>query len=112
MSGIPAIEIVSESEIVQVYPDYHCSWEKDKDMFFKILHEFGLDVTQPIERQDGLCHRNRLNQVVICSRWVGQSRLDQEWLNSGCASDEAKDRATGNKLLNDLYRRKGMYNRD
>lgn len=108
-SRINAIEIVSESEIFKLYSDYDASLEnKDPEKLKSILFEFGLDIKEPIERQDGLQHRNRFGEVVICSRWVGQSRVDEEWLKSGMASQEAKDKAAGSRMLDDLYRQKGM----
>lgn len=108
-SQILALEIVSESEISKIYPDYDSSWETDKPYFFReILYNFGIDVDKPYERQDGLQHRNKLNEVVICSRWVGKSREDEEWLNSGLASAEVKDRVKHNRLLDDCYRARGL----
>ena len=108
-SRINATEIVSESEIFKLYPDYDARLEEsDPDRLQNILFEFGLDIEKPIERQDGLQHRNRFNEVVVCSRWVGQSRLDEDWLKSGMASCEAKDKARSSRLLDDLYRQKGM----
>ena len=108
--GILALEIVSESEIALAYPDYDCTWEQEQGERFKdILWNFGMDLNRPIERQDGLFHRNRLNEVVFCSRWVGESRQDKEWLESGFASKEARDKSSGSKLLADLYKQKGYY---
>jgi hypothetical protein len=63
-----------------------------------------MDIDKPVLRQDGLQHRNRLNEVVVCSRWVGEERLDEAWLYSGYASREAIDKASGSKILEDLYR--------
>jgi len=108
--GIVALEIVSESEIALAYPDYDCSWEEEApDKFKDILWSFGIDLSKSVERQDGLFHRNRLNQVVFCSRWVGESRQDKEWLESGFASKEAIDKSSGSKLLADLYKQKGYF---
>lgn len=106
-SKIAAIVIVSESEISEVYPDYDSSWEKTSPEKLKdILFSFGLDISQLYQRQDGLTHRNMMNQVVLCSRWVGNSRQDSAWVESGYASKEAIDKAAGSKILDDLYRSK------
>lgn len=105
VSKIVALVYVSESEIVELYPEYDATWEFDRPLFFKdILYSFGLDVEIPYERQDGLTHRNMMNKVVKCSRWVGNSRLDSEWLESGFASKECLDKAKNNRLLDDVYR--------
>lgn len=108
MSGIAAIVYISESEIAKYYEDYDASWEEEyPNSFKKILWKLGLDVNTLYQRQDGLFHRNRLNEVVFCSRWVGCERLDKEWIESGYASQEAIDKASGSKLIKDLYRLKG-----
>ena len=72
--------------------------------FKEFLYSLGMDVEKPYQRQDGFQHRNRCNEVVVCSRWIGNSRLDSEWLNSGHASREAIDKASGSKLTEDIYR--------
>ena len=108
-SMIAAVEVVSESEIAALYPKYNYHWEEErKEDFLAILFKLGIDTSKPFERQDGLQHRNRLNQVVTCSRWVGTSRLDHEWLNSGLATKEAKDKAQNSRLLDELYRSRGL----
>ena len=57
---------------------------------------------KPIEKQEGLTHRNRLNEVVTCSRWVANERTDSEWIKTGYASREAKNLSSGSKLVRDL----------
>lgn len=107
-SMIVALVVVSESEIVKVFPDYEATWEMSTPYKFKeILYSFGLDVSLPYRRQDGLLHRNRLNEVTLCSRWVGESRLDPEWINSGYASKEAIDKFKNSRMLDDIYRMRG-----
>ena len=44
------------------------------------------------------------NQIVVCSRWVGEERLDSAWIKSGYASRPAIDKASGSKLTEDIYR--------
>lgn len=108
-NSILALCIVSESELAKVIPDFNCDIEQKTPIAFKaILHGMGIDTTRAIERQDGLKHRNRLNEIVICSRYVGYERTDSEWINSGYASQTAKDKASGSRLLEDLYRAKGL----
>lgn len=105
---ITALCIVSASEIAVGYPDFTYDLiETDKDKFLKILYDFGMDTSQQIEIQPDIQHRNRLDKIVICDRYVGHERIDQEWINSGYASQEAKDKKTGNKLLQDIYRQRG-----
>lgn len=106
-NAILAQVIISESELVKVMPDYTSKYECDNAAMFKIiLHSLGMDTAQHYERQDGLKHRNRMNEVVVCSRWVGNERLDEQWITSGYASQEAIDKYSGSKILEDLYRSK------
>ena len=108
-NSILALCIVSESELAAYIKDYDCSIETNNpEVFREILQGMGIDTTRQVERQDGLQHRNRLNQVVICSRWVGYERTDAEWITSGYASQTAKDKASGSRLLEDLYRARGL----
>lgn len=106
---ITALCIISASEIQLAKPDFTYEWtETNKKEFDQILYEFGMDTTQQIERQENIQHVNRMNKVVVCDRWVGYERTDKEWINSGYASKAAKDKASNNKLLEDLYRSKGL----
>ena len=105
-SQIVAMVIVSESEIQKVIPNFNESFEQNKTQFESILWELGIDITKPYIKQKGLRHRNRLNEVVKCTRYLGEERLDMEWINSGYASQEAKDKYSSNHILDDLYRSK------
>ena len=108
-SKIVAKVIVSESELIYIIPKYHYSFEYNHPVRFqKILHGLGIDISKPYYRQDGLLHRNRLGKVVLCSRWIGDERLDEEWLTSGYASQEAKDKAKNSRMLDSLYRARGL----
>jgi hypothetical protein len=105
---IAAISIISLSEIKKVRPDL--TWDKineseqSKKEFDELLFSLGMNVKDyPYEVQK-VKHRNKFNEVVRCERMVGLERLDKEWLASGYATDEAIDKAKGNKLLVDLYR--------
>lgn len=108
-NSILALCIVSESELAKVIPDFSSRIEEESPTVFKtILHGMGIDTSRAVERQDGLKHRNRLNEIVICSRYVGHERTDDEWINSGYASQTARDKASGSRLLEDLYRARGL----
>lgn len=108
-SNIVALCIVSESEIAKAIPEYTYSWQTNNpDLFNLILFQLGMDIKKPIETQLGLTHRNRLNEIVICARFVGDERLDFDWLNSGYASQQAKDKVSGSRMLEDLYRAKNL----
>lgn len=88
--------------------DFTYEWvEQNREEFMQLLHEFGMDTLQPIELQTEIQHKNRMGKVVICDRWVGNERTDRVWVESGHASREAKDKASGSKLLDDIYRMKG-----
>jgi len=96
---------ISESEIIKVLPDYDSNMETINPTKFKLmLYNLGMDISQHYERQDFIQHRNRFNEIVVCSRWVGQERLDNQWINSGYASRAAIDKSSGCKLLEDSYR--------
>ena len=108
-SLIAAVVHVSESEIAFALPDYDASWEDNKPSYFeKVLWNFGLDTNKSYIRQDAVWHRNKMNQIVFCSRWYGVERGDSEYLNSGHASQMALDRAKSSGILEDLYRSKGL----
>lgn len=107
---ITAICIVSASELALVKPDFTYDWaEANNKEFNELLFQFGIDTKQSIEVQEGLDHRNRMNNIVNCTRWVGHERTDKEWIESGNASREAKDKSTGNRLIEDLYRSRGHF---
>lgn len=106
-SAIVADIIISESEIAKVMPEYSYELEeKEPEKFKEIMHSLGMDVNQIYLRQDAIQHRNRFNEVVVCSRWVGRERIDNDWLTSGYASKQAIDKASGSKILESLYREK------
>lgn len=108
-SEIVAYVYISESEVAKVVPTYTAEWEEQNlEKLEEILYSFGLNVKQPYRRYDGIPHRNKFNEVVVCSRWVGNERADDEWLNSGFASREAIDRSKNNKLLDNLYAQRGL----
>ena len=108
-SLIVATVIISESELALGTPEYNSKYEEEHPGRFKqALYALGADLSLPYKRQDGLWHRNRLNQVVLCSRWIAQERQDKAWIKSGYASREAIDKYSGSKILEDLYRMKSM----
>lgn len=98
-----AVVVVSLSELQTIVPNikegYHLS---NPTALRTILHNMGLDTNKPFEHQEGLTHRNRLNAVVTCSRWVGNERTDEQWTKGGYASREARNEASGSKMVRDL----------
>jgi hypothetical protein len=108
-SGIIAICIVSAMDVHEVKKDFNYDWaEKNPKEFNELLWQFGGETTGFIEIQKDVTHRTRLNRLVTCDRYVMNERFDKEWVESGYASQEAKDKASGSSLLNDLYRAKGL----
>lgn len=103
-NAIVALCIISESEIIKVMPNYTSEFEYKDEEFKDFLYSLGMNVDRPYQRQDGLQHRNRFNEIVVCSRWVGEERLDEAWISSGYASRAAIDKASGSKLTEDIYR--------
>lgn len=108
-SSIVALVYISESELARVMPSYSSEWEvKYPEMMEEILWGLGLNTKQPYKRYDTIQHRNRFDEVVMCSRWVGNERHDFEWISSGYASKEALDRDRNSRLLDDTYRMRGL----
>lgn len=104
-SMIVATVVVSASELYKTQAQYFPGFEDEfPEIFQGWLYQLGMDIKQPVIKQSNLRHRNRLNEVVLCDRWFGEERQDEEWINSGYASKEAKDKYSGNKILEDLYR--------
>jgi len=109
MLNIIALRYISLSEINKIRPEVNKNWiEQNPEEFNKILFELGVDTAVPYEYQENIQHRNYFNEVVISDRVVGNERQDTDWLESGHASIEAKDKSKGNKLVIDLYRLKGQ----
>jgi hypothetical protein len=106
-STIYAASYVSESELKLLDSNYDASLETAKPEKFKnMLWSLGLDSRYDYVRTDGVQHRNKLNQSVFCSRWVGNERTDTEWITSGYASREAIDKSKNSPLLDSLYKEK------
>lgn len=106
---IAALCYISMSELALVKPDITYQWIEDNNhMFLDIIEKLGMNTKEPIERQETIQHKNKLNQVVICDRFVGLERTDEEWIKSGYASVEAVDKSKSNGILIDLYASKGM----
>lgn len=108
-SNIIALCIVSSMDVYKVKPDFTYDWaENNKEDFYKLLYQFGMDTNSIVDTQEDVTHKDRTGRLVTCHRYVGQERYDQEWIKSGYASREAIDKSSGSSLLNDLYRSKGL----
>lgn len=102
-----AVLIISESEIAKVITDWNYQYpENHQETFKNLLWGLGINVNMPVEKQEGFCHRNRFNEVVLCNRWVGYERLDEDWIKSGYASREAKNESSQSRILKDLLSKK------
>lgn len=100
---------VSQSEISALDHNYTYDWiETKKELLLNYLYDLGLDVTKHFEFQEPVQHYNRMKQRVTCGRYYGEERLDDDWINSGLASKEAKDKIKNSYLTDDLYRQKGL----
>jgi hypothetical protein len=109
MLKIAAVSYVSLSEIQTVAPWVTDEFvEENPDVIKKMLFDLGMDVyNYPHEVQE-VTHRNRFNNIITCKRFVGNERIDKEWIDSGHCSVEARDKSLDNKILTDLYRSKGL----
>ena len=106
-SQICALIHVSESEIKLSDPRYKPTWSTDFPRKFNgILWALGLDSKQAYTVQVNIQHRNRLNEVVKCTRWCGNERSDQAWIESGNASRAAVDKSKNNPIVDDIYRQR------
>lgn len=103
---------VSESEVAALDPEYSYEWFDNSNPKYRhllgLLYDLGIDTEEYIELQPVVQHRNRLGNVVTCGRYVSSERIDTDWVKSGFASREAKDKASGSKLVEELYRSKGL----
>lgn len=105
---IAALMYISMSELQMAKPDITYQWiEENNHEFLDMLESLGMNTRVPFDRQENVIHTNRVGKVVQCDRWVGNERVDSNWVQSGYASRAAIDKAKGNKLLVDLYRQKG-----
>lgn len=105
---IPAIIQISLSEIQKVKPEVTKEWiESNQGEFMQMLHSLGADLTYQVKEEYNQ-HRNRFDEVVETYRWIAEERRDKFWLTSGYASEAAIDRGLDNKLLNDIYRLRGI----
>lgn len=109
MLKIAAVSYISLSEIQTV-----ANWvtdefvEENPDVIKQMLYDLGMDVFEyPFEVQE-VTHRNRFGNIITCKRFVGNERIDKEWIESDYCSVEARDKSLNNKILTDLYRAKGM----
>lgn len=108
MSSIIALVYISQSELWTVNPMYTQEWvQNNPQQLEQVLYDLGLDVNQPYEVQFNT-HRNRFGNINSCSRFVGNERLDKEWIDSKYSSQEARDKASGSNLVKDLYSLRGM----
>jgi hypothetical protein len=108
MADIAAIRVISLSELYKADPKFTEIYAMQNEAELKqILYNAGLDTNQSYEHQVNQ-HRNNFNEVYTGSRFVGLERIDSDWIESGLASREAKDKASGSRLLVDLYRSKGL----
>lgn len=108
-SSIIALSIISAMDIAEVKKDYTYKWkDENPHEFLEILWLFGMDTSSMYETQADVTHKTKLGRLVTCDRYVGSERTDKEWIESGYASREAKDKFSGSRLLDDLYRQKGL----
>ena len=108
MSSIIALVYISQSELWTVNQMYTEEWvQNNPEQLEQVLYDLGLNVNEPYEVQSNT-HRNRFGNIVTCTRWVGNELLTDKWINSGYASDAAKDKASGSNLVKDLYSLRGM----
>lgn len=108
MSSIIALVYISLSELQTIDRKYTLEWVNNSEKELPdILYGLGMDITKSVEQQV-VEHRNRFGNLITCPRWVGCERVDNEWIKSGYASEEAIAKSLNNGLVNDLYRLRGL----
>lgn len=108
MSRIIALVYISLSELQTVEPRYTLEWaDSSEKELLDVLHGLGMDINQSVECQV-VEHRNRFGNLITCPRWVGSERVDESWIKSGYASEEAIAKSLNNGLVNDLFRLRGL----
>lgn len=106
--NIVALVYISLSEIQRVYPTITDEWvDENPEKFKDLLFNLGVNTVEPIDVQKNVQHRNRFNDVVVSTRYVGNERTDPEWINSGHASQAAIDKSKNSRFVLDLYKSKG-----
>lgn len=65
-------------------------WVERDDLasFYEFLYRLGYNLDEDIEFEASY-HRTLDNTIVFCPRVIGRERTDEEYLESGLASDEA-----------------------
>ena len=108
MLQIAAHSVISLTEILTVAPQMTKEFfDANPEVLRETLYNLGIEsYNLPVEEQF-VQHRNRFGNVVTDWRWVGDERIDADWCQSGHASKAAKDKASGNRLLVDVYRMRG-----
>lgn len=106
--NIVALVYISLSEIQRVYPTITDQWvDENPEKFKSLLFSLGVNVSEPVDIQKEIQHRNRFGDVVTSTRYVGNERIDHEWVTSGHASQSAIDKSKNNRFVLDLYKSKG-----
>lgn len=78
--------------------------EGREEDFAKAIYELGVDTNYVVET-DVCFHRTLQGKVVYGLRLVGTERIDEEWMKSGYASEEARKRVIAKydlELLKDI----------
>jgi hypothetical protein len=108
MSRIIALVYISLSELQTIDRKYTEEWIDNSPQELQgVLYDLGMEVSQNYERQV-VEHRNRFGNLITGSRFVGAERIDDEWIKSGYASEEAIAKKLNNGLVNDLFRLRGL----
>ena len=106
--NIIAIEVISMSELTTIMPELKKEYlDENPEVLKKMFYDLGIESYRYPVDESHCTHRNRFNNIVTDWRWCGNSRMDKEWLNSLYASQAAKDRAIGSKLLIESYSKRG-----
>lgn len=84
--GVSIDSFPDQYEVVEEVGERHV-FVKDTNVL-KYLYSNGMDTEEKVEIVF-VQHRNLQNKVVSCYRFEGQERLDNEWIQSGCATMNA-----------------------
>lgn len=108
-SMIVAYKIVSSGAVLNHSGiNLQSLYQEHPSKFREYLHELGADINKPMLMQNKKHRSEEDLKVYTGTRWVCEERQDEDWINSGYASQQAKDKFFKNRIVEDLYRSRSL----
>lgn len=101
------IKVFTLNELKKILPSFKEEYiestnPKVKEILYNFFFKLGADTRFGIKKQDGFITKNRWGEEDCSTRFVIAERLDDEWVYSPLASNEAKLYTKDQSLINDL----------